>query len=214
MKDQEPAKGVDVFRDAELMKVIGHPLRMRAFTEAVKGAVSAKDLSERFGEPLPKMSYHVRALADAGLLRVVRRTRRRGAIETHYRAIATLEVDDAVMEEAPEDLIASYYATMMRLLSEDVLHAFEGGAASDRDVFMGRAHFVTDAAGRERIAAELRQFYERLAELEEEVRKEPGPDTSEVNLAMIFYEGDRALGRNGPVFISYGSDHIETIPAV
>ena len=44
------------------------------------------------------MSYHVRLLAEAGLLSVVRKTPRRGAIETHYRAVATLEVDDDALD--------------------------------------------------------------------------------------------------------------------
>ena len=213
MKREEPGKGFDVFRDAEVMKVIGHPLRMRAFTEAVKGPVSAKDLSQRFDEPLPKMSYHVRALADAGLLKAVKRTRRRGAIETHYRAIATLEVDDDVLDEAPPDVIASYFATQMRLINEDALHALESGAASDRDVFLGRMHFVVDAAGRERVAAALNDFYERMAELEAELRRPAGDDdVSEVNLAFVYYAGERASGRNGPMMLSYDSAHFETIP--
>jgi DNA-binding transcriptional ArsR family regulator len=212
VKPEQPAKGFDVFQDAEVMKVVGHPLRMRAFTEAVKGPVSAKDLSQRFDEPLPKMSYHVRLLADAGLLKPVKRTRRRGAIETHYRAIATLEVDDAVLDGAPPDVLASYFATQMRLISEDALHALESGAADERDVFLGRMHLVVDAAGRERVAAELNAFYARMAELEAELRKEPGEDTSEVNLAFVYYTGERISGRNGPMMLSYESDHLETIP--
>lgn len=212
VKKEQPGKGFDVFQDAEFMKAVGHPLRIRAFVEAVRGPVSAKELSQRFDEPLPKVSYHVRLLADAGLLKPVKRTRRRGAIETHYRAVATLEVDDAVLDAAPPDVLASYFATQMLLINEDALHALERGAATDRDVFLGRMHFVVDDAGRERLSAEIEAFYERMSELEAELRTEAGDDATEHNLAFAFYRGERASGRNGPMMLSYDSDHLETIP--
>ena len=94
-----------------------HPLRMRAYVEAVKGPVSAKELADRLGVPLQRMSYHVRLLAEAGLLEVVRKTPRRGAIETHYRAIATLEVDDEALTRlarAPEGVDADDPAARRR----------------------------------------------------------------------------------------------------
>ena len=213
MKEHEPATGFDVFNDAEVMKVIGHPLRMRAFTEAVREPVSAKELSQRFDEPLPKMSYHVRALADAGLLKPVRRTRRRGAIETHYRAVATMDVHDTVLADSPPDVVASFVATQMRLISEDALHAFERGAATEPDLFLARAHFVVDAAGRERVREELRAIYGRLAELEVELRREPGEDTVALNVGLQLYVGDRVSGRNGPMRLALDSD-APTIPAV
>ena len=213
MSDTTPATGFDVFQDAEVMKVIGHPLRMRAFTEAVKGPVSAKELSQRLNEPLPKMSYHVRALADAGLIKSVRRTRRRGAIETHYRAIATLDVSHRVLANAPPDVLSSFMTTQMRLIAEDALHALERDASTERDLFLSRAHFVVDAEGREKLAAELRAMYVRLAELEKELRVEPGEDAVGLNVGLMFYAGEREAGRNGPMLLSFDEDDvIETIP--
>ena len=213
MSEPAPATGFDVFQDAEVMKVIGHPLRMRAFTEAVKGPVSAKELSQRLNEPLPKMSYHVRALADAGLIKSVRRTRRRGAIETHYRAIATFDVSHRVLAQMPADVISSFMTMQMRLIAEDALHALEHDAATEDDLFMARAHFVVDAEGREKLAAELRAMYVRLAELEKELRREPGEDTVGLNVGLIFYAGERENGRNGPMMLSFDEDDvIETIP--
>ena len=203
----------DVFRDASIMKVMGHPLRMRAFTEAVKGPVSAKDLSHRFDEPLPKMSYHVRALADAGLIKPVKRTRRRGAIETHYRAVAPFDVDHDILEQLPRDVLSGFMATQMRIIAEDALHALDGDAAAEPDVLLARAHFVVDEEGRRRLGEELRAIYARLGVLERELRRERGPGTTAINVGLVSYVGERASGRNGPMLLTYDdADDVETIP--
>src|SRR5687767_10789772 len=90
------------FMDEDAMRALAHPIRIAIFMESVHRPLSAKEAAEMLEQPLPKVSYHVRALADAGLLKPVRRTRRRGAIETHYRAAAKLEVSDDVWDELPD----------------------------------------------------------------------------------------------------------------
>ena len=125
-----PPEGLGVWEDLDTLKALMHPLRMRAYVEAVKGPVSAKELSERLDVPLQRMSYHVRLLAEAGLLSVVRKTPRRGAIETHYRAVATLEVDDDALRSSPE-LLQVWTQVILRLMAEDVEYAIEQGGAEE-----------------------------------------------------------------------------------
>ena len=47
---------------------------------------SPVDLAEALGEPLPNLAYHVRRLADLGLLAKAGTAPRRGAIQHFYRA--------------------------------------------------------------------------------------------------------------------------------
>jgi DNA-binding transcriptional ArsR family regulator len=205
-----PPVGTEVWEDLDTLRALIHPLRMRAYVEAVKGPVSAKELAESLGVPLQRMSYHVRLLAEAGLLHVVRRTPRRGAVETHYRAVATLEVNDDALMASPE-LLQVWTQMMLRLVTEDAEHAVEQGAGADTDFLLARAHFAVDAAGHDRVHREILDFYDRMARLEEELRAEDGEATHSVNLGMIVHPGRRESGRNGPIISQMGTTR-PTIP--
>src|SRR5688572_5119034 len=116
--DSVPGSGFDLLRDPEVMRVLAHPTRMRIFAASVAEPLSAKELAERFEQPVGRLSYHVRALADAGLLKAVRRTRRRGAVETHYRAVATPDLGDDVIAEAGPEVLSIFAQAMVRDIAE------------------------------------------------------------------------------------------------
>jgi predicted ArsR family transcriptional regulator len=208
----EPAPGFTYFQDTDSVAPLMHPLRRRAYIEAVKAPVSAKELAARLEVPLQRMSYHVRLLADAGLLRVVRRTPRRGAMETHYRAVATFEFSDAAVARSSPETIAFLMESDARILAEDLVHAIGHGATAEEGFILARAHFVVDAAGRRRLDAELREIYRRLEALEQELRVAAGEDAVEVNVLLAAHLGRREGGRNGPVIAGL-SDDFDTIPA-
>ena len=68
-----------------MVRVFAHPLRLEILRSLGERA-SPTDLSRRLGQPLGTVSYHVRVLADQGLLRLVEQAPRRGAIEHYYAA--------------------------------------------------------------------------------------------------------------------------------
>ena len=61
-----------------------HPLRVLILEAAEETEVSPATLSREWNEPLGNVAYHVRMLADKGLLRETRAEPRRGAIEHFY----------------------------------------------------------------------------------------------------------------------------------
>lgn len=206
----EPPAGTGFWDDLDTLRALMHPLRMRAYVEAVKGPVSAKELAGRFEVPLQRMSYHVRLLAESGLLRVVRKTPKRGAIETHYRAVATLDVDDDALMSSPE-LLKVWTHMLLRLLAEDAEHAVDDGAAAAPEFLLSRAHFCVDDAGRARLLDEIAAFYDRMAELEAQLRVEPADDSHSLNVVLVTHPGTREAGRNGPIISQMGTTR-QTIP--
>ena len=73
--------------DPALLSALSHPLRISIMREA--GApFSPKQLSDRWGGEvsLQLIAYHVRLLADAGLLKLESTRPRRGAVEHFYKA--------------------------------------------------------------------------------------------------------------------------------
>jgi DNA-binding transcriptional ArsR family regulator len=84
---------VERLYDARLAKALSHPLRARILERLERETASPSDLADLLEAPLGNVSYHVRILAEAGLIELVRTTRRRGATEHHYRAVASEPVE-------------------------------------------------------------------------------------------------------------------------
>lgn len=218
--DHEPGPGYELIKDPAALRVLAHPTRTRIFVAAVREPVSAKELAARFEQPLARLSYHVRALAEAGLLRPVRQTRRRGAIETHYRAIATLEIDDDVIESAGPEVRAMMYESALRTIVDDALNAVGEADHRPGDVLVARAHFTVTEEGRERLRQELRAIYERLGRLEEELWEQAqagDEELVELNVGLLLHPGAERAGRNGALCAQRrppGEPDLNTIPPI
>lgn len=69
-------------------KALSHPLRVRMLEGLgqadPKLGISPSALAERLGEPLANVAYHMRTLLDLGVVRLVRKKQRRGALEHFY----------------------------------------------------------------------------------------------------------------------------------
>lgn len=191
----EPQPGIEWFEQngsAAVIKAVAHPIRIAVMSEAARRPVSAKEMAAELEEPLPKISYHVRVLADAGLLKPVRRTRRRGAIETHYRAVTTVEISNQTLSRISPELHAAFYEAMVHGLANDLSAAIRSGGAENDDYLYGRLHFKVGEEGRERMYALVREFYDELARLEREYDEAGPPDDEPVqhlSVAVALFEG-------------------------
>ena len=66
-------------------RALAHPIRARIVAVLGDGELSPVELAKELGLSLGVVSYHVRMLADAGVIELARTTSRRGAIQHHYR---------------------------------------------------------------------------------------------------------------------------------
>jgi hypothetical protein len=72
--------------DAKKLGAIGHPLRVQILAAAESDVVSPSDVAVMLGEPLGVVAYHFRVLHTVGLIELVSTERRRGSIQSFYRA--------------------------------------------------------------------------------------------------------------------------------
>lgn len=86
----------DDLSDERIIRALGHPLRRKLLTILDQETASSKELAQRLGETLGVVSYHVGVLRDLGLLEIAGASRRRGAIETHYRSGSRPTLDEDV----------------------------------------------------------------------------------------------------------------------
>jgi DNA-binding transcriptional ArsR family regulator len=90
MDDQVAARVADRRREATAReaKALGHPLRLRILRLCGQQELTNKELADRLGKDPGTVLYHVRQLADAGLLEQAPvRTGTSGALEKPYRSL-------------------------------------------------------------------------------------------------------------------------------
>jgi DNA-binding transcriptional ArsR family regulator len=66
-------------------RAMAHPMRARILAALDGRELSPVELARELDASLGVISYHVRVLADAGVVELARTTARRGAIQHHYR---------------------------------------------------------------------------------------------------------------------------------
>jgi DNA-binding transcriptional ArsR family regulator len=86
IREAKPMPTVSSIDDPRYVKALSHPLRVRILGILEDRPASPVELTDLLDATLGTVSYHVRQLNDLGLLKLVRETPRRGAIEHHYRA--------------------------------------------------------------------------------------------------------------------------------
>jgi DNA-binding transcriptional ArsR family regulator len=74
-------------QEAVSSRIYAHPLRRRILEIMDEGTASPKLLARELGEPLGKVSYHVRVLAAGGAVRLLATIPRRGSLEHVYLAL-------------------------------------------------------------------------------------------------------------------------------
>ncbi len=70
-----------------IIGALNHPIRreiLRRLESTANGGLSPKALAKDLGQDLSLVSYHVRLLSEAGVLKLVNTQPRRGAVEHFY----------------------------------------------------------------------------------------------------------------------------------
>src|SRR3954454_4029492 len=93
----KPIKSID---DPRYVKAMSHPLRVRILAILDERSASPHELSQILDARLGTTAYHVRTLEQLGLIKLVRETKVRGAIQHHYRARKRPTVSKSGWEQA------------------------------------------------------------------------------------------------------------------
>jgi DNA-binding transcriptional ArsR family regulator len=78
---------VDAVRlDAKRLAALAHPIRVFILQATETAAASPSDVAVALGEPLGVVAYHFRVLHNVGLIELTATERRRGSVQSFYRA--------------------------------------------------------------------------------------------------------------------------------
>ena len=152
--------------DPRLVKALAHPLRIRILSSLEERVASPSRLAAELDAPLGTVSYHVRILAGLGLLQLVDRKQRRGAIEHYYRARGPARISESAWEEVPtvvkEALVEATLGEIYRYVDD----AAAGGGFSRGDAHLVRQPLTLDARGWKELAAAVQNLWEHAKRIE------------------------------------------------
>ena len=157
--------------DARVIKALAHPLRVRILGVLEQRAASPSEIAGELGAPLGNVSYHVRQLAAMKLIRLVRRTPRRGAIEHTYQADVRPHISDAGWAEVPEIVKQAMIGSTLGHISSRVNASAGAGGFSRPEAHLSRTPMMLDKQGWEQVANELRASIDRIDRIHEQAGK-------------------------------------------
>jgi DNA-binding transcriptional ArsR family regulator len=142
-----PSKADGSDLDPRTVKALSHPLRHRILSRLNEKVASPKELAEEFGEPLNRLSYHVRTLEELECIELVSTTPRRGAVEHHYRALVRPFFSDDDWIALPASSRRSIIDQHLRRISRDVAAAAGADGFSREDVHVSWTPLDLDEQG-------------------------------------------------------------------
>jgi DNA-binding transcriptional ArsR family regulator len=182
---------VDV-TDPRVVKALAHPLRVRVLSLLDEGELSPSELADQLDAPIGNVSYHVRQLAQLGLIKLTRETPRRGAVEHHYTAVARPLITDKAWREVPEIVRQAMVGASLEEAGRAVNSAAVAGGFSRDGAHVSRIPSALDAQGWTELSKELEATMKRVRKIAEasqrRLRKANHEGESHATVLMMLFE--------------------------
>lgn len=154
--------------EQQLVKVVGHPIRVKALAVLADRVASPKEIALELGEKLSNVSYHVRELEALGVIELVDTKQRRGATEHYYRALTRQpggEQDWRKLTLEEREAVSTYFG---QLIVADFARSQEAGLLDHRaDRHLSRTPLLVDEEGWEELRGIHEATLERVLEVQE-----------------------------------------------
>lgn len=152
--------------DLATARALAHPLRRSVLTALRGRTASPRELAGEMNVPLPKLSYHVRQLAAAGLLRLVSERPRRGVTEHFYTAAGRTHVPAHFYAALPDPVRHAIASSWLSDVGHTVEHELAEGAYETPQARLHRVSAELDDAARGELATAVDELYELVLQLE------------------------------------------------
>jgi len=183
--------------DPRIIKALTHPLRIQILAALDERTASPSELADELGAPLGNVSYHVRQLAGLGLIKLVKRTPRRGAIEHHYKAVGRPQISDDAWAGTSATVKDAVVGSALSDLGTAVSSAAASGGFSRPDAHLTRTQVTLDDKGWKDLDSELNATLARVQKIADASDKrlaKAGEDAASAAtvVMMLFGTGDQS----------------------
>jgi DNA-binding transcriptional ArsR family regulator len=176
--------------------VLNHRIRVDALAILNERPASAIEIAQMIGEPLGKVSNHLKELLKAGCIELLKTERRRGATETTYRASLRPHIGDDAWARLSRAARSEISALVFQAIVAEGLGAMRAGTFdARRDRHLSWRVVQVDEAGWGEIRDHKAQSLTAIEDIEcrsVERSLESGEETfSVIVAAMAFERGQR-----------------------
>jgi DNA-binding transcriptional ArsR family regulator len=180
-----------------LVQALSHPLRAKMLYELQENEASPKELAAHFGVPLSNVAYHIQILRKLKLIRLVRKTPRRGAIEHHYKADYGAHIDDEAWSQTPRLIRERMTANLLEDIGSSVTKAAASGGFDRSNSHLTRSRLVLDGQAWDVLAERLEELWKFATQLHEEsekrLKRANHEDERRAGLVMMLFESMPAV---------------------
>jgi DNA-binding transcriptional ArsR family regulator len=189
MADTEDTATVAGELDEALLKAISHPLRHRLLGLLDDRTASPNELARELGLPLGRVSYHIRLLADLGVIELVRTEPRRGALEHFYRAVTRGWFSEEDWSRLPRAARRGIVGQSLQRIYSDVTAAVDAGGFDGKASQVKRTALELDERGLEELNEVLASTNARVNQINaESADRRAGADGVMTELALLHFE--------------------------
>jgi DNA-binding transcriptional ArsR family regulator len=172
--------------DPRLVKALAHPLRVQILSTLEDRVASPSDLASELNAPLGNVSYHVRTLADLGLVKLVKRRTRRGAVEHYYQARGRAQVSNRAWAQVPGVVKRSMVAVALEQAVDQAGAAAAAGGFDHEDSSLSRQTVTLDAKGWSELSKAVSKLNDELATIEQRsASRLKGDDESAIQAGLV-----------------------------
>jgi DNA-binding transcriptional ArsR family regulator len=184
--------------DPTLVRAYAHPLRRQILGLLDNRIASPSEIAAELGTPLSNTSYHVRQLLALGLVELVSRTARRGAIEHHYTAKVRPTTTDEAWDQLPDIVKRAVIDGWLQQIIKHLLAAAVDGGFDRNGTHHTRTVGPLDEKGWKTISRELSRTLKRVDEAIEESREriDADPETPAVDATVVLMQFEGPAPQN------------------
>src|SRR6195952_5973105 len=185
--------------DPRLVKALAHPLRVQILSTLEDRIASPSDLASELDAPLGNVSYHVRTLADLGLVKLVKRRTRRGAVEHYYQARGRALVSNRAWAQVPGVVKRSMVVAALEQAVDQAGTAAAAGGFDHEDSTLSRQSGTVDAEGWGELSQAVARLQEEVAAIHERSGKrvKDGAEAGQAGLVTVLFESSSSSSTGG-----------------
>jgi DNA-binding transcriptional ArsR family regulator len=175
-----------------LVQGLSHPMRAKILYLLEEREASPKELAEHLNSSLANVAYHIQVLRKLKLIRLVRTTPRRGAVEHHYIADHPAHIDDEAWSRTPGLIKERMVAALLEEIGGHATDAAATGGFDHEDAHLSRSRLVLDQEAWRALSAKLKELLDWGYELEKEsaarLKRANHEDERRAGFVMMLFE--------------------------
>jgi DNA-binding transcriptional ArsR family regulator len=188
--------------------LLNHPVRLDAYLATFEAMASPIEVSRLLRKPISDVSFHMGELRKEGVIELVKRAQRRGAIEHYYKASKPPEIDEEEWQAMPKSSRRRIVALGLQVVIADALSALRHGKLEDDDdMYLVWMPLRLSPEGQDATTALQAEMLERMTAIKEKHGLKDGEETSQAMKVAVMLWFERGVpGLRRPRDISDISD--------